>query len=144
MEKALQNTVIADKYMQYRLTLKSFFKDKFKYGENCYKIPFSHILYTKRQIFSYIRDSCDFVCKKQRKCHGHQFLDLIELLYQYQLHCVHNKKVYFKYFYFHSFILTSDVKMTLQPTKIKGWYMLPVDMLTISHLTYSQRLSCFK
>ena len=144
MEKALQNTVIADKYMQYRLTLKSFFKDKFKYGENCYKIPFSHILYTKRQIFSYIRDSCDFVCKKQRKCHGHQFLDLIELLYQYQLHCVHNKKVYFKYFYFHSFILTSDVKMTLQPTKIKGWHMLPVDMLTISHLTYSQRLSCFK
>ena len=140
MEKALQNTVIADKY---GLTLKSFFKDKFKYGENCYKIPFSHILNTKRQIFSYIRDSCDFVCKKQRKCHGHQFLDLIELLYQYQRHCVENKKVYFKYFYFHSFI-TSDVKMTLQPTKIKGWHMLPVDMLTISHLTYSQRLSCFK
>ena len=144
MEKALQNTVIADKYMQYRLTLKSFFKDKFKYGENCYKIPFSHILYTKRQIFNYICDSCDFVCKKQRKCHGHQFLDLIELLYQYQLHCVYNRKVYFKYFYFYSFILTSDVKMTLQPTKIKGWHMLPVDMLTISHLTYSQRLSCFK
>ena len=144
MEKALQNTVIADKFMQYRLTLKSFFKDEFKYGENCYKIPFSHILYTKRQIFSYIRDSCSFVCKKQKKCHGHQFLDLIELFYQFQCHCVENKKVYFKYFYFHSFILTSDVEMTLKPTKIKGWHMLPVDMLILSHLTYSQRLSCFK
>ena len=144
MEKALQNTVIADKFMQYRLTLKSFFKDEFKYGENCYKIPFSHILYTKRQIFSYIRDSCSFVCKKQKKCHGHQSLDLIELFYQFQRHCVENKKVYFKYFYFHSFILTSDVEMTLKPTKIKGWYMLPVDMLILSHLTYSQRLSCFK
>ena len=144
MEKALQNTVIADKFMEYRLTLKSFFKDEFKYGENCYKIPFSHILYTKRQIFSYIRDSCGFVCKKQKKCHGHQFLDLIELFCQFQCHCVENKKVYFKYFYFHSFILTSDVEMTLKPTKIKGWYMLPVDMLILSHLTFSQRLSCFK
>ena len=144
MEKALQNTVIADKFMQYRLTLKSFFKDEFKYWENCYKIPFSHILYTKRQIFSYIRDSCSFVCKKQKKCHGHQFLDLIELFYQFQRHCVENKKAYFKYFYFHSFILTSDVEMTLKPTKIKGWYMLPVDMLILSHLTFSQRLSCFK
>ena len=144
MEKALQNTVIADKFMKYRLTLKSFFKDEFKYGENCYKIPFSHILYTKRQIFGYIRDSCSFVCKKQKKCHSHQFLDLIELFYQFQRHCVENKKVYFKYFYFHSFILTSDVEMTLKPTKIKGWHMLPVDMLTLSHLTYSQRLSCFK
>ena len=46
MEKALENTVIADKFMKYRLTLKSFFKDEFQYGKNCYKIPFSHILYT--------------------------------------------------------------------------------------------------
>ena len=55
-----------------------------------------------------------------------------------------NKKVYFKYFYCHSFILTSDIEMTLKPTKIKGWYILPVDMQVISHLTYSQRLSFLK
>ena len=34
--------------------------------------------------------------------------------------------------------------MTLKPTKIKGWCMLPVDMQVISHLTYSQSLSIFK
>ena len=141
MERALQNTVIADKFMEYRLSLKSFFKDEFKYGKNCYKIPFSHILYTKRQILSYIRDSCGFVCKKQKKCNGHQFLDFVELMYQFQRWYVEDKKVYFKYFYFNSFILTSDIEITLNPTKIKGWRMLPVDMVVISHLTYSQRLS---
>ena len=53
MEKALENTIIANN-IEYRLTLKSFFKDQFKYWNDCYLIPFSHILYTKRQIFSYI------------------------------------------------------------------------------------------
>ena len=143
MEKALQNTVIANKFTQYRLTLKSFFKDEFKYKNDCYKIPFSHVLYTKRQIFGYIRASCSYVCKKQQKCDGHQFLDFVELIYQYQLYCVKNKKVYFKFFYFYSFKLTSDTKMTLKPTKIKGWRMVPVGMQTISHLTYSESLSIF-
>ena len=143
MEKALQNTVITNKFAEYRLTLKSFFKDEFKYENDCYKIPFSHILYTKRQIFSYIRDSCSFVCKKQKKCDGHQFIDFVELIYQYQRWCVKNK-VYFKYFYFYSFKLTSDIKMTLKPTKIKSWRMFPVDMQIISHLTYSESLSIFK
>ena len=144
MERALENTVIADKFMEYRLTLKSFFKNEFQYGKNCYKIPFSHILYTKRQIFSYIRDSCSFVCEKQEKCDGHQFLDFVELIYQFERYSVEKKQVYFKYFLFHSFTLTSDTKMTLKPTKIKGWRMLPVEMQTMSHLTYSQRLSFLK
>ena len=141
MEKALQNTVIANKFAEYRLTLKSFFKDEFKYENDCYKIPFSHILYTKRQIFSYIRDSCSFVCKKQKKCDGHQFIDFVELIYQYQRWCVKNK-VYFNYFYFYSFKLTSE--MTLKPTKVKSWRMFPVDKQIISHLTYSESLSIFK
>ena len=94
MEKALQNTIIADKYMEYRLTLKSFFKDEFKFGENCYKIPFSHILYTKRQIFSYIRDSCGFVCPKAKKCDGHQFLEFIELIYPFERWCVEEKGLF--------------------------------------------------
>ena len=51
MEIALKNTIIAKTY---NLTLKSFFKNEFKYGNDCYKIPFSHILYTKKQIFNYI------------------------------------------------------------------------------------------
>ena len=144
MEKALENTVIADKFMEYRLTLKSFFKNEFQYGQTCYKIPFLHILYTKKQIFSYIRDSCSFVCKKQKKCDGHQFLDFVELIYLFQRYSVKNKKVYFKYFLFHSFTLTSDIEMTLKPTKIKGWRMLPIEMEVISHLTYSQTLSIFK
>ena len=62
MEKALQNTIIAKTYS---LTLKSFFKDEFKYGNDCYKIPFSHVLYTKKQIFSYIRASCSFAKNKK-------------------------------------------------------------------------------
>ena len=140
MEKALKNTIIAKAY---NLTLKSFFKDQFKYGNECYKIPFSHILYTKKQIFSYIRASCSFVCKKQQKCHGHQFLDFIELIYEYQLQCVKYKKIYFKYFYFYNFKLTS-IKMTLIPNKIKSWRMIPAYIEEISHLTYSQILTIFK
>ena len=39
MEKALKNTKIAEKY---QLSLKTFFKNEFKYS-NGYLIPFSHI-----------------------------------------------------------------------------------------------------
>ena len=141
MEKALKDTIIASKY---DLTLKCFFKDQFKYGKDHYKIPFQHILYCKKHIFGYIRDSCDFICRKQTKCHGHQFIDYIELIYHYQRYSVRYKKVYFKYFYFHNFKLTSNSKMTLIPTKIKSWQMFPIEMEIIEHLTYSQSLTFFK
>ena len=143
MEKALENTIIANN-IEYRLTLKSFFKDQFKYWNDCYLIPFSHILYTKRQIFSYIESSCGIVCSKLQICDGHQFMNFIELIYQFQRYSVIKKKVYFKYFLFSNFKLTSDIEMTLMPTKIKGWRMTPVHKQLIHDLTYSERLSFLK
>ena len=143
MEKALENTIIANN-IEYRLTLKSFFKDQFKYWNECYLIPFSHILYTKRQIFSYIESSCGVVCSKLQICNGHQFMNFIELIYQFQRYSVIKEKVYFKYFLFSNFKLTSNITMTLKPTKIKGWRMIPVHMEVIHDLTYSERLSFLK
>ena len=143
MEKALENTIIANN-IEYRLTLKSFFRDQFKYYNDCYLIPFSHILYTKRQIFSYIESSCGLVCSKLQTCDGHQFMAFVKLIYQFQRYSVTKKKVYFKYFLFTKFKLTSDIEMRLKPTKIKGWRMIPVHMEVIKDLTYSQRLSFLK
>ena len=142
MEKALENTKIAAKY---HLSLKSFFKNEYKYYNDSYLIPFSHIQYTKRQIFDYIRDSCgDDVCSNIQMCDGHQFLQFIELIYQYQRYCVIKKKIYFEYFLFNNFRLTSNIRMTLKPTKIKGWCMIPVQKQLLHNLTYSQRLSFLK
>ena len=143
MEKALENTIIAAKY---GLSLKSFFKNEFKYYNDSYLIPFSHIQYTKRQIFDYIRDSCgnDDVCSKLQMCDGHQFLQFIELIYQYNRYCITKKKVYFEYFLFNNFRLTCNSQITLKPTKIKGWRMIPVQKHQLQDLTYSQRLSFLK
>ena len=143
MEKALENTIIAHN-TEYRLSLKSFFKNEFKYWNDCYLIPFSHILYTKRQIFGYIEDSCGIVCSKLQTCEGHQFLQFIELIYQFHRYFIIKRKVYFKYFLFTNFKLTSDNEMTLNPTKIKSWRMMPVHKQLIHHLTYSERLSFLK
>ena len=143
MEKALENTIIADN-INYRLTLKSFFKNQFQYGNDSYLIPFSHILYTKKQIFSYVYHSCGMVCSKLQTCDGHQFLAFVELIYRYNRYCIIKKKVYFEYFLFNDFKLTSDIGMTLKPTKIKGWRMLPVHMQVLNDLTYSERLSFLK
>ena len=143
MEKALKNTIIAKKYS---LTLKSFFKDEFKYCNDCYLIPFTHIQYTKRQIFEYIKSSCSdsIVCSKLQSCDGHQFLQFIQLIYQFQRYSVIKKKVYFKYFLFTNFKLTSISVMTLKPTKIKSWRVVAVDKQQLNHLTYSERLSFLK
>ena len=99
MKKGFENTIIANN-IQYRLTLKSFFKNQFQYGNNCYLIPFSHILYTKRQIFSYIYDSCGVVCSKLETCDGHQFLDYVELIYRFNRYCIIKKKSLFQVFSF--------------------------------------------
>ena len=139
----MENTIIANN-IEYCLTLKSFFKDQFKYWNECYLIPFSHILYAKRQIFSYIESSCGVVCSKLQICDGHQFMNFIELIYQFQRYSVIKEKVYFKYFLFSNFKLTSNITMTLKPTKIKGWRMIPVHMEVIHDLTYSERLSFLK
>ena len=143
MEQALQNTIIAKKY---NLTLKSFFKDEFRYWNDCYLIPFTHFEYTKRQIFDYIKSSCnnDIVCSKLQSCNGHQFLQFIELIQQFQCYSVIKKKVYFKYFLFSNFKLTSNAAMTLKPTKIKSWRVIAVDKQQLNHLTYSERLSFLK
>ena len=142
MEKALQNTVIAKKYS---LTLKSFFKDDFKYWNDCYLIPFDHIQYCKRQIFDFIKSSCsnDIVCSKLQSCDGHQFLQFIELINQFQRYFVIKKKIYFKYFLFSNFKLSSNATM-LKPTKIKSWRVVGVHKQQLNHLTYSERLSFLK
>ena len=71
-------------------------------------------------------------------------MQFIELIYQYQRYCIIKKKVYFKYFFFTNFKLTSNTRMTLKPTKIKSWHMFPVDEQLLHDLTYSQRLSFLK
>ena len=136
IEEALLNTVIAFKLMQYSYSLQSFFKNKFK-KENCYIIPFSHILYVKRHIFPLIRDCCSYVCPSDQQCYGHKFLDFIEKLYQFQVHAVIEKKCFFKDFKFDNFRLKRDELIDNQ--KVNGWDFHPNETKDLSHLTYSKR-----
>ena len=53
MEKALENTVIADKFMKYRLTLKSFLKMNFNMEKIAIKYRFP-IFYMSKDKFSVI------------------------------------------------------------------------------------------
>ena len=139
MEKALNDTKIADD-----LSLKTFFKDEFKYGDNSYLIPFSHIKYTKKQIFDYIRSSCSNgdICSKLQMCYGHQFLQFIELIYQFNYYSITKEKIYFEYFIFNNF--KYDSQMTLIPSKIKSWRTIPVQRYLLHKLTYSARMSFLK
>ena len=87
MEIAFKNTVIAN---QYGLTLKSFFRDYFKYLDDCYLIPFGDIQVYKKQCHDFITSSCnnDSNCSKQQSCYGHQFLQFLELIIQFQRYSV--------------------------------------------------------
>ena len=133
MEEALKNTIIAEKY---GLSLKSFFKDYFKYWDDIYIIPFDHIQCCKKQISDYIKSSCndDFICSKLPSCHGHQFLQFMELIYQFQRYYVIKKRVFFKNFLFSNFTLTSDAK-------IKSWRVMGAYEQQLNNLTFSERLS---
>ena len=136
MESALINTVIAFKLMEYSYSLKIFFKDEFK-KEGVYVIPFSHVLYVKRTIFPYIRDSCDFVCPYKNPCDGHQLLDFIEELWNFMRYSVEERKCFFRYFYFFNFRLKSHNEIE----KIAGWNFRAIQPKDLSHLSYSKRLS---
>ena len=136
MDSALINTVIAFKLMEYSYSLKIFFKDEFK-KEGVYVIPFSHVLYVKRTIFPYIRDSCDFVCPYKNPCDGHQFLDFIEELWNFMRYSVEERKCFFRYFYFFNFRLKSHNEIE----KIAGWNFRAIQPKDLSHLSYSKRLS---
>ena len=137
MEKAFKNTKIAFKFMEYEMTLKSFFKDEFKSGQFAYLIPFSHILYTKRTIFQYIRDSCEYVCPSDEDCKGHQFLNYVDMLWKAICWAVEEKKVYYRYIYFTNF----KVVRTIRGYEIKGWDARPTYPKDLSHLSYSKRMS---
>ena len=52
-----RKSIVIDK--QYGLTLKSFFKDYFKYWDDCYLIPFYDIQLFKKQCFDFIKSSCN-------------------------------------------------------------------------------------
>ena len=141
MEKAFEQTVIAFKLMQYCYTLKIFFKDEFKSGESAYLIPFSHILYVKRTIFPFIRDSCDYVCPYAKECDGHQFLNFVEKLWEFMRYAVEDEKCFFKYIYFYNFRLKSDAEYSMKPDTIAGWDFKPFEAKNLSHLSYSRRMS---
>ena len=137
MEIAFKNMIIAK---EYGLTLKSFFKDIFKYWDDCYLIPFIDIRLFKKQCYDFIISCCNNkpnCSKQQQSCYGHQFLQFVETIIQFQRYSVLKKKVYFQYFFFTNFELTSDIKSL----KIKSWRISGVSVQLIDHLTYSQRLS---
>ena len=79
MERALKNTKLAEVY---GLSLKCFFKDKFKYWDDSYVIPFGEFRWFKKYIFDYVKSGCngDYVCGKLTSCFGHQFLQFIEAI----------------------------------------------------------------
>ena len=139
MEQALINTVIAFKLMQYSYSLKCFFKEEFKQSNGVYVIPFSHILYIKRNIFHLIRDTCDYVCPYEDKCNGHKFLDFVQKLWDFQHDAVLNKKCYFKDFVFYNFRYKIDKLHGIE--KVDGWDFNFTNAKNLSHLSYSQRLS---
>ena len=143
MERALKNTIIAK---DYGLSLKSFFKDNLKYWDDSYLIPFSHFQHCKKYFFEYIKSSCgdDTICGKLQSCYGHQFLQFIEAILQFQRVAVIQKKIYYKYFLVTNFELTSNAKITLIPTKIKKWRVVAVEEQKLDGLTYSERLSFLK
>ena len=114
--------------------MKTFFKDEFKSGQSAYLIPFHHIVFTKRNIFPYIREGCGFVCPRETPCGSHQFLNYVEMLWRSICWAVEEKKVYYRYFYFANFRLTND-------GKIAGWDAKPVEPKDLSHLSYSKRMS---
>ena len=136
IEQAFLNTVIAFKLMQYSYSLQSFFKGEFK-KEDCYIIPFSHILYVKRNVFPIIRDCCSYVCPSDYQCDGHKFLDFVEKLYQFQVHAVLEKKCFFRDFKFNNFRLKRDEMLDV--VKVDGWDFHPNITKDLSHLTYSKR-----
>ena len=137
MEQAFINTVLAFKLMSYTYSLAGFFKDEFKINENEYVIPFSHIMYIKRHVFPLIRDSCEYVCPYADECDGHQFLNFIERLYQFQCHAVLEKKCFYKDFRFYNFRFKRDKVQDLQ--KIAGWDFNINNTKDLSRYTYSQR-----
>ena len=137
MEQAFINTVVAFKLMSYSYSLACFFKNEFKKNENEYVIPFSHIMYIKRHVFPLIRNSCEYVCPFADECDGHQFLNFIERLYQFQCHAVLEKKCFYKDFRFYNFRLKKDKFQDLE--KIAGWDFNINNTKDLSRYTYSQR-----
>ena len=135
MEEALLNTVIAFKLMSYSYSLAGFFKDQFKKKDGQYIIPFSFILHFKRHVFPLIRDTCDYVCPYTNECDGHQFLNFIEELYQFQQYAVLEEKCFFKDFHFYNFRFKKDKDIE----KIAGWDFNFYNTKDLSHLTFSQR-----
>ena len=137
MEQAFINTVIAFKLMQYSYSLKCFFKEEFK-KEDGYLIPFSHILYIKRNIFPLIRDACGYVCPYKEECDGHKFLNFIDQLLEFEYYSVLEKKCFFRDFYFFDFRFKRDKVHEME--KVNGWNFYGVNAKNLSHLSYSQRL----
>ena len=137
LEQAFKNTVIAFKLMSYSYSLAGFFKSEFKKNENEYVIPFSYILYVKRHIFPLIRDTCEYVCPYTVECDGHQFVNLIQRLYEFQSYAVLEKKCFYKDFRFYNFRFKRDKVQDLM--KIDGWDFNINNTKDLSKYSYSQR-----
>ena len=133
IKQAFKNTIIAFKFMSYSYSLVDFFKDEFK-KDNGYLIPFSYILDFKKGVFPLIRDSCGYVCHNTKPCDGHNFLDVLEKIYQFEQNVVLERKCYFRDFYFFDFRFKRDEVHEME--KVCGFDFLPEVSKDLSHLTY--------
>lgn len=140
VERALKNTIIAK---DYSLSLKSLFKDKYKYWDDSYAIPFSEFNHCKKYLFDFIKSSCngDDVCGKLNMRYGHQFMQFILAIINFQRAAIIEHKMFYKYFFISNFELSSNAKMTLIPVKITKWRVIAIESQKLDGLTYSERLT---
>ena len=89
----------------------------------------------EQHVFPLIRDTCSYVCPSTDECDGHQFLNFIETLYQFQQHAVLEQKCFFKDFRFYNFRFKKDNAID----KIAGWDFDFYSTKDLSRYTYSQR-----
>ena len=125
IEQSLKNTIINKNL---GLSLKCFFKDRYKHSDGCYVIPINHIYHFKQNFSEFI---------KSESSYSNQFLQFIELIIKFEQHSVMTNKVFFGYFLFDNFKCTSDTKIT----KIKRWRVRAIFQEKLHHLGYKKRLS---
>lgn len=108
---------------------KLFFKDKLKKNGK-YLISIDHLKWYKRNVFSKIRETCDYICPSETMCDGHKFIEYINMLWSAIVFAVEEKKVYYRYFLFENLVYKND--------KLYSWDANPADAKCLKHLSYSR------
>ena len=135
--KKFENYVLFEQFMKFKISLYFIFNEqnyvKTSSGQIRFVLTYQAFKLLLNKLRRYAQDSCGIVCYKEKKCQGHEVLELLQNYDDFMFDSVDRRAVFYKQVKF--------VQTGKDDDPMMGYVMIPINAMDLGWDSWSKRMS---